>query len=587
MSLTPPSDTAAPTAPPSSPSSEPTAETDGSVADTADATVESTNATNATEVADAADAAGTAESPHDDEPRGSRLDDWWARTLSTPLRQRLWYWGGPIAVTVLAAVLRFWNLGNPHALVFDETFYVKDSWTLFNNGYESAWPDTPNPRFEAGETNIFTTDPSFIVHPPLAKWLIALGMAAFGAADSVGWRFSTALIGVLSVVLLMLITRKLFGSTVLAVIAGFILAIEGNAIVMSRVSLLDGYLMFFALLGFGAVLLDRQWHARRLGERVAAARAAGREPGWGPVMWWRPWLIAAGLAFGLASSVKWSGVYFLAGFGVYLIVVDILERRRLGLPFWFSAGVLKQGPATFLLMVPIAFVTYLSSWTGWIVTAGGYYRQWAQTDGEAWTGALSWVPLWAQNLWHYHVAAYNYHVNLDTPHPYQSNPLTWLFMVRPTSMYYESQSMGEAGCGYSNCSEAITGLANPIIWWAATAAVLYLVYRLVRYREWRVGLILMGMLVGYVPWLMYLHRTVFQFYSIAFEPYMILALVFVIGLVLGKRTDVSWRRVRGIRLVGVFLVVSTIVTIFFYPIWTGMQIPFWYWQIHMWIPSWT
>ena len=34
------------------------------------------------------------------ERTGSRLDDWWARTLGTPLRLKLWYWGGPVAVTV-------------------------------------------------------------------------------------------------------------------------------------------------------------------------------------------------------------------------------------------------------------------------------------------------------------------------------------------------------------------------------------------------------------------------------------------------------------------------------------------------------
>jgi dolichyl-phosphate-mannose--protein O-mannosyl transferase len=33
-------------------------------------------------------------------------------------------------VVSLAAGLRFWNLGNPHKLVFDETYYVKDAYTL-------------------------------------------------------------------------------------------------------------------------------------------------------------------------------------------------------------------------------------------------------------------------------------------------------------------------------------------------------------------------------------------------------------------------------------------------------------------------
>ncbi|WP_246865602.1 hypothetical protein [Clavibacter sepedonicus] len=45
--------------------------------------------------------------------RGSRLDDLWARLVSTPARRRAWHWGGPIAITLLAAVLRIQSLGPP------------------------------------------------------------------------------------------------------------------------------------------------------------------------------------------------------------------------------------------------------------------------------------------------------------------------------------------------------------------------------------------------------------------------------------------------------------------------------------------
>ena len=35
------------------------------------------------------------------------------------------------------AILRLWNLGHPHAFIFDETYYVKDAWTLWQLGYEA------------------------------------------------------------------------------------------------------------------------------------------------------------------------------------------------------------------------------------------------------------------------------------------------------------------------------------------------------------------------------------------------------------------------------------------------------------------
>ncbi|MET0933987.1 MAG: phospholipid carrier-dependent glycosyltransferase [Mycetocola sp.] len=532
------------------------------------------------------DPAATADPADEPVERGSRLDDWAARMLSTPRRRLAWYWGAPLLVTLLAGILRIWNLGHPHALVFDETFYVKDAWTLLSNGYESAWPEKPDAAFNRGETSGFLSDPSYVVHPPLGKWLIALGMAAFGAGDSVGWRISTAIVGTVAVFVLMLIARKLFASTLLAVLAGFLFAIDGQAIVMSRVAVLDNSVMLFALLGFGCVLLDRERHERVLGERLAAAHAVGRDPAWGPVIWWRPWVLAAGLAFGLASSVKWSGVYFLAAFGLYLIVVDALARRRLGLGLWTSAAVLKQGPATFLLFVPPALGVYLASWTNWFVSDNSYYRHWAEQASNAWTGAFSWVPPVWQSFLHYQQSIYTFHLGLRAPHPYSSDPRDWLAMIRPTGMWYQSPGAGTEGCVVEPCSQAITSIANPLIWWAAVAALVYLVYRVARYREWRVGLILMGIVAGYGPWLLYTERTVFQFYTIVFLPYLLLGLVVVLGLLLGSAEDETWRRNRGLALTAVFVVAATALTAFWYPLWSATTVPYWFWMLHSWLPTW-
>jgi dolichyl-phosphate-mannose--protein O-mannosyl transferase len=533
------------------------------------------------------DPAAAAGSAGDDEgERGSRLDDLASRMLSTPRRRLAWYWGAPLLVTLVAGILRIWNLGHPHALVFDETFYVKDAWTLLSNGYESAWPENSDEAFNRGETSGFLDDPSYVVHPPLGKWLIALGMAVFGAGDSFGWRISTAIVGTLAVFVLMLIARKLFASTLLAVLAGFLFAIDGHAIVMSRVAVLDNSVMLFTLLGFGCVLLDRERHERVLGERLAAARATGADPAWGPVLWWRPLVLGAGLCFGLASSVKWSGLYFLAAFGLYLIVVDALARRRAGLALWTSAAVLKQGPATFLLLVPPAVAMYLVSWTNWFVSDRGYYRHWADQSSNAWTGTFSWVPPVWQSFLHYQQSIYNFHVGLKAPHPYSADPVSWLALIRPTSMWYASPRAGADGCIAEPCSQAITSIANPLIWWAAAAALLYLVYRLARYREWRVGLILMGTVAGYLPWLLYTGRTVFQFYTIVFLPYLLLGLVFALGVLLGSPEDERSRRTRGVWVAVIFVVAAAALTAFWFPLWSATTVPYWFWMLHSWLPTW-
>jgi Predicted membrane-bound dolichyl-phosphate-mannose-protein mannosyltransferase len=513
------------------------------------------------------------------EQPGSRLDDWWTRVQSRPGARAAWLWGGPAVVTAVAAATRLVGLGHPDTLVFDETYYVKDAYTLSQLGYEGSWPADANRAFNAGNADVFQTTPSFVAHPPLGKWIIAAGLAVFGADDPFGWRVAVAVTGILLVVLTMAVAHVLLHRPLLTVIAGGLLAIDGNAIVLSRVALLDTMLAFFALLGVLFVLLDRGWLTARLRDHVARHGASG----WGPVLAWRPWLLAAAVAFGLATGVKWSGVYFLAIFGVYVVVAELVLRRRAGIEFWATGGILKQAPVTFLLLVPLAAVVHLATWTGWFVTDGGYHRQWLEKGGQAWEGALAWVPAAFQNWWHYEAAVYAYHVGETSPHGYQSNPLTWLFLVRPTSMYWNSRPDGLV--------ETILDVANPLIWWASTAAVAYLVVRVVRRllrgaRVWREVFVLVGLAAGYLPWLLYLHRTVFTFYTIAFEPSLILALTMALGMLLGSATHPRSRRTAGLVVVGAFLVACVAVSVFFLPIWTAAAVPDWFFRIHLWLPTW-
>jgi dolichyl-phosphate-mannose-protein mannosyltransferase len=527
---------------------------------------------------------------------GSRLDDGWQRLMTRPGARLAWTWGGPALVMLVAVLTRLVGLGHPHELVFDETYYVKDAYTLMHLGYEGSWPADANLAFNAGHPDIFLDAPSFVAHPPVGKWLIAIGLALFGAGDSFGWRISVAVCGILLVLVTMLLAKRLFRSTLLAVIAGGLLAIDGEAIVMSRVALLDTMLALFALLGAAAVLRDREGNARRLDDWMSWQDRATSRFAWGPVFWARPWLLIAGICFGIASGIKWSGLYFLAAFAIYALVSEIVARHRAGVPFWFGGTVLRQGPVTFLLTVPVALAVYVAGWAGWFATgdngtAGGYYRHWIENEGgQAWSGLLSWVPYDVQNWWHYQASMYGYHVNEHTPHSYQANPLTWLFLVRPTSMYWHANG---------NDAETILGLANPLIWWAATAAVFFLTFRMVRALvRWvravplqtptlvRDGFILVGFAAGYLPWLLYLGRTVFQFYTIAFEPFMVLALTAAIATQLGSASDPTPRRVAGLRVVGVFLGLCVVLSLFFLPIWTGAEIPRWLMQMHFWFPSW-
>ncbi len=124
---------------------------------------------------------------------GSRLDDAWHDLMSRPGWRAAWTWGGPALVMVVAILSRLVGLGHPHELVFDETYYVKDAFTLSQLGYEGSWPADANLAFNAGTPTGYLTAPSFVAHPPVGKWIIAAGLALFGAGDPFGWRVAVAI----------------------------------------------------------------------------------------------------------------------------------------------------------------------------------------------------------------------------------------------------------------------------------------------------------------------------------------------------------------------------------------------------------
>ncbi|WP_372492071.1 dolichyl-phosphate-mannose--protein mannosyltransferase [Kineosporia corallincola] len=497
-------------------------------------------------------------------------------------------WLAVLAVTGFGGFIRFWHLGRPSTLVFDETYYVKQGWSMIKAGYELAWQgkgEEVDPRWNRGDIDVFTSSPDFVVHPPVGKWMIGLGEWIFGPTSSFGWRFSSAVIGTLSILMLTLIARRLFGSTLLGVLAGLLLAIDGEHFVHSRTGLLDIFVMFWALAAFGCVLIDRDIGRRRLALRASAEfadreqRTADSWSWWLGVRWWR---IAAAVCLGLCAGTKWSGLYFAVAFGLATIFWDMGARRAAGLRHWF-AGSLIWGALSGLGMLLVASATYLASWTGWFLSSDGYDRHWARDNpGQGFT----FLPSALRSLVHYHQQMYDFNIDLAAYHPYMANPWSWLVMGRPTAFYYEGPKLGEKGCTVATCSQAITALGNPVIWWGAALGIVVLLFRWVLRRDWRAGAVLAGLAGGYLPWFQYQQRTIFNFYTIAFTPWVVLTVVYVLGLILGRSSDTARRRRTGAWIAGALVLLAVLSFWFFLPIYTAQVIPQSSWSDRMWLPSW-
>ena len=480
-------------------------------------------------------------------------------------------WLGPLLVTVLAGILRFWRLGQPHAFVFDETYYAKDAYSLLRYGYESQSVGDANEKILAGHlTNVWTGDASFVVHPPLGKWLISIGIKVFGMTPF-GWRFMVAVLGTLAVLVLARTARRMTRSNVLGTIAGFLLAIDGLAIVLSRTAILDGILMFFTLCGFAALVVDRDRYRSRVATRLEdyAGQAFGPRSGF------RPFLVLAGVFFGMALATKWSALWFMAVFAVLVVVWDGGARRTAGVRRALSGAVLRDALATFTALVLVPIGVYLLSWWGWFRSAAGYDRLWALQHPTS--GLARFVPDALRSLWHYHAEAYHFHVTLETPHAYQSNPLGWLLLVRPVSFFYQGPKQGEQGCTVGSCAREVLALGTPVIWWGAVVALVVMVWLLVARSDWRAAAILGGVAAGWLPWLHYMQRTIFQFYAVVTLPFLVLGLTMMMGLILGPPTARPERRSVGAAVVGSYLVLAFASFWLLWPLYTAQVIPYHSW----------
>lgn len=521
------------------------------------------------------------ENPLDDvDDRRGRLARMRQHLMAPLPDDRLWGWLGPLLVTAIAAVLRFTRLGNPKGITLDETYYVKGALSLLKFGYERDAIKNADALLATGRTDIFESTGDFVVHPMAGKWIIAAGIQVFGP-NAFGWRFAAALLGTLAVFVAARVGRRLFRSTLVGCMAGLLLAVDGTAISMSRIGMLDGILGALLLFAFACLVADRDRAREELAHRMRQCPTdqLGRWRGPGPALGIRPWRVAAGVFLGLALGTKWSALYFVAFFVVLSLLWDCAARRRAGIPRAWAAALRRDTINAVVSLGIVAVVVYLFSWSGWLLTTGGWDRQWASGRSTAWP----FIPEALRSLWHYHADMYRFHTGLTTKHPYQSSAWSWLLQGRPTALYF-TQS---AKCAAGTCTQAITSLGNPALWWASVLALPYLVIEWLGRRDWRAAAILGCVAVGWLPWvLLFGQRTIFSFYTAAFAPFIALAVAYCLGRVLGPAQASERRRHLGAIAVAAYLAVVLAAAAYFLPIWTAESISYSSWLQRQWFRSW-
>ena len=514
------------------------------------------------------------------------------RSRFSPRLPSPWWlgWLGALVVAGFAGALRFFNLGQPDRIYFDETYYATDAHSLWRFGYEHDTSENSDDLLSNGNPDIWTGAGDFIVHPPVGKWMIALGdwlysIMPFGSAVTPeGWRVASAVAGVLSVLILVRLATRMTRSVLLGCTAGLILALDGLHFTLSRIAMVDIFLTLWVLAGFACLVIDRDKTRERL-VRLAEAGADVTTVGWLGMRWWR---LAAGLCFGLAIGTKWSALFFVAAFGLLTVAWDYGARRSVGqqrpLGRWFGFDAV---PA-FVQTVVVAGAVYLVSWSGWLLTRGGYNRDFAEGLLPGWIPGFLRSPMEALwSLWDYHGRMMNFHSNLSSDHSYISAPWEWLVMRTPVLFHYNGQAVG---CDTGNCVTSVVSIGTPVVWWLSIIAVTVMFGWWITFRDWRAGAVLLAVAAGWLPWFAYPERPMFLFYALPILPFLVLAIVLALGLVMGAGEDsprfAPYLRALGGVVFGVVVLLTIAHFAYLYPVLSAYPIPEETWRDRLWFDVW-
>ena len=435
------------------------------------------------------------------------------------------------AITVAAAVLRLVRLDDPKSLVFDETYYAKDACWYVNSAPNLCGIDIE----------------STLVHPPLSKWLIALGVRIFGY-DSFGWRISAAVAGIITVALLYLLARKLLRSTVGAALTSGLLAIDLLHFVESRIAMLDIFVPMFGVATVLFLVYDRD------------ALLVEREPLRGPIrLVERPWRIAAGIAAGCAVASKWSGGFFIVLAIVLTVVWEVRRRQETEEQHAFVRTFRREGASILLWLIVVPVLVYSFTYLGRLP---GPDDLCPDRKGP-----------WVTRLVQQQQCMLDFHKDLTSNHSYQSPAWSWLALKRPVSYYFETDPNGDY--------KEIFATGSPFVWWTSVLALLVVAARWGWKRDpWGPeGVILAGFAFTYGPWLLSGlisdRGAVFLFYLLPTVPFMCLALGYIASK-LGR----SWE---AIATVALFSGAAVWFFVFYYPLLAKVPLPQPQWDKRIWI----
>lgn len=417
-------------------------------------------------------------------------------------------------ILFVSALIKLWRLDFPPEMVFDEVYHAR----------------------AAGEF-ILGIKPLEWVHPPLAKLLISVGVH-FYELVGVGWRVMPVIAGTLLLASVYALARFILPERWQAVAATIMLACDGVYFVQSRMAMTN----IFATL-FQVTALMFTWRFFQL-------------------YWYRPqnwrnyiYFLCSVFFMGLALSTRWTSLYSYM-FVIFTFGLTILVPSTL---FLFLSNRRVQsisGLQVSLQWLLIPLITVLLPFCMYLVAYAPYYIDHNYDIAKV---LKEQVGIW------------NYHSQLQDPHPYYSAWYTWPWLTRPTWYYFQK---------FGNNIAGIIALGNPAIWWASLPFVvctLTLGFISKRLNYLYIGIACLFM---YLPWGLSPRTLNYAHYYFEAVPYACLCAAALMGVAvktLGRKGQI---------ISASYFTLVCVLFCFFYPVYSALPIPGWFYNMTRWFPSW-
>lgn len=395
--------------------------------------------------------------------------------------------------------------GFPNDFNFDETHYVPAAKLLA--------PITANYNWE---------------HPPLAKYLIGMGIALAGDTP-LGWRLAPMLFGALAIAGMYVWALAVFRERGLALWVALLTLLNMMVFVMARVAMLDVFLLAFLV--WGLAMASFAWD----GTRPAAQQ--------------RRLLAAAGLLLGLAAACKWVGwvplIFLLLLWGSLKVLQRFgsrLYRRRAvaGTEEWYTpgfwSGIRARHALLFLFLLP--FAVYALTYAPYLALPG--FR-----------GTLHGIVLLQGDM-------LRAQASITGNHYYASAWYQWPFDSKPMWFYWKT-----AG----GSTRAMLFIGNPVVVLPGLLAVLFCSWRWWRERTRETFLAVVWYWLLYLCFAVIPRKIAFFHYYLPAACALGLPLAYIFrhygGAPLFRRAWGRWA----------FLALAAVVFLLFYPVLVGLPLP--------------